>query len=178
MEEVWKDVKGFEGFYQVSSLGNIKSLNRIIKRRLKGDLPVKEKILNKRLNDSGYNTVWLSKDGKEYNKKIARLVAINFKDNPKHKAHVNHIDGNKINDNEENLEWCTPSENEKHAHRIGLKNYRGSLSPSAKLNEESVIEIRKLYKKGNTIYRELGKIYNVKPATICSVILRKNWKHI
>ncbi len=173
--EIWKDVQGFEGFYQASNLGNIKSVKRIIKRRLKGNLLVKEKILNKRLNDSGYNTVWLCKDGKEYNKKVSRLVAINWKDNPELKPHVNHIDGNKLNDNKNNLEWCTPSENEKHAHRIGLKNYRFENNPRTKLKNKDVVLIRSLWKKKEKNQQEIGKMFGIKPCTVSKIVNNHNF---
>lgn len=113
MEEIWKDVKGFEGFYQISSLGRVKSLPR------NGTIN-SERIL-KPNNVRGYLQVVLNKKGDKSYKKVHRLVAENFIENPLNKREVNHIDGNKHNNNLSNLEWVTSSENQIHAYKLGLQ---------------------------------------------------------
>lgn len=116
MEE-WKDIKGYEGKYQISSLGNVKSLiswtgDKYIKR---------DKILRGVLNKNGYLYVGLSKDGKVKKEKINRLVAEAFIDNPYALPVTNHKDGNKQNNCVSNLEWCSYSDNLKHAYKTGLR---------------------------------------------------------
>ena len=122
MVEIWKDIPGFPG-YQVSNLGNVRSLDRYkvkwnryknVRTLLKGR-NLKKHILR------DYYAVCLWQNGKMYNKQIHRLVAISFLDNKQNLPCINHIDGNKLNNNVSNLEWCSYSYNTKEAYRLGLK---------------------------------------------------------
>lgn len=136
MKETWKDIKGYEGLYQVSNFGNVKSLdhnviNKGIKQLRKG------KILKQNINTWGYATVFLYKKGIGKRFAIHRLVAITFIKNNENKEEINHIDGNKLNNNILNLEWCTRRENMKHSFSIGLekppmKNKFGKLNTRSK----------------------------------------------
>jgi hypothetical protein len=110
--EIWKDVIGYEGLYQVSNLGNVKVLKRI-KYNYKGKHIAKEKILKPGITH-GYARVVLTKDGVRYTKKVHRLVASAFLGEQKDLC-VNHIDSNRSNNNIENLEWVTILENIRHA---------------------------------------------------------------
>lgn len=121
MEEIWKDIKNYEGFYQVSNLGNVRSLDRYVNYKKIGKQYIKGKNL-KPNNVSGYYQVLLMNNGKKAYKKVHRLVAETFIPNPDNKPQVNHIDGNKLNNNVENLEWNTVSENILHSFYV-LKNH-------------------------------------------------------
>lgn len=122
MEEIWKGVDGFEGFYQVSNLGRVKSLERQAKHnRFNVMMTLREKYLRPGISSSTYITVILSDGIKRKTFSLHRLLAIAFIPNPLNLPYINHIDGNKLNNNLSNLEWCTASENMKHAHRIGIK---------------------------------------------------------
>lgn len=131
MEEIWRDVKGYEGLYQVSNLGKVKSYSRVV--RCKGGFRTQpSKILSPQTDKKKkfYNFVRLYKNGISKLFFVHRLVAIAFIQNTKNLPQVNHKDGNKLNNNAENLEWCTASENLKHAFVIGLStpvtsHYRG-----------------------------------------------------
>lgn len=113
--EKWKDIIGFEGFYQISENGNVRSLDRFDSiRDLKGQS------IKPNLKRNGYLQVGLRREGKRKWESIHRLVAIHFIDNPENKPQVNHIDGNKQNNNIYNLEWATSQENLLHAHANGL----------------------------------------------------------
>lgn len=114
-EEIWVDIEGYEGIYQVSNFGRIKSLSRPIFNG-KGYFLSKERILKGSKNEKGYLQVELL--GKPT--LIHRIVAIIFIPNPNNLPQVNHIDGDKSNNCVENLEWCTNSENQLHAYRLGL----------------------------------------------------------
>lgn len=122
MNEEWKDIKGFEGLYQVSTMGNVRKLRFI------NNYVNKEKVFSvtPQPNGTGYLKVMLWKESKHQQKLVHRLVAEAFIDNPEGKLFVNHKDGVKTNNRLDNLEWCTGSENMHHAFRTGL------WSPAAK----------------------------------------------
>lgn len=175
MEE-WKDIKGYEGKYQVSNLGRVKSLKRLATN----NHWIKEKILNesgKKKTRDGYLMVSLA--GKTF--RVNRLVAETFIPNPLNKLSVNHIDGDKTNNRVDNLEWVTLSENMRHAYKNKLKvSKQGSENPNAKLSKEDVIQIRKEYewqsKEHGTV--ALAKKYGVTNATIGHIIRRETYKNV
>lgn len=134
MQEVWKDIKGYEGLYQISNLGNVKSL----KRKSLNFKCEKDKILINCKTSQGYEKVMLCKNKQVKNQMIHRLVAKAFIPNPNNLLEINHIDGDKTNNKVSNLEWCTRSENIKHAYELGLnygsdklKGRNGCLSKSS-----------------------------------------------
>lgn len=121
MDEVWKDIDGFEGVYQISNLGRVKSLRRYRKSKLGKNVLIEETILNGAVDAYGYKIIGLSKNGKSHRKKIHRLIAEAFIPNSENKPQINHIDGDKLNNSIENLEWCTSSENNLHkARNLGV----------------------------------------------------------
>ncbi len=120
MIEVWKDIPGYEGHYQVSNLGSVKSIERLRRTKGTGITKVCERIVKPTIDKFGYCKVCLFKNGKRKYCKPHRLVAIAFIPNPDNKPEVNHKDGNKTNNNVSNLEWNTASENMRHAFANGL----------------------------------------------------------
>ncbi len=116
--EIWKDIIGFEGIYQVSNLGNIKSLNYLNTN--------KEKLLKIQIDKYGYKVISLrEKHQKNKIKKVHRLVAEAFIENPYNFTEINHKDENKLNNRVENLEWCTKQYNHDYGtrnERVGIKN--------------------------------------------------------
>ena len=117
MKEIWKDVVGFERIYQVSNYGKIKSLGNKSNHK---DAIIMKPILNYK----GYLQINLRKNGKSYHFVVHRLVAQAFIPNPDNLPQVNHIDGNKQNNNVKNLEWCDNSYNQIHANKMGLNKHR------------------------------------------------------
>ena len=119
MEE-WKDIKGYIGIYQISNLGNVKSIDRVVLRNNKYPIELKGKILYQGERNN-YKVVQLSKDNKRKGLQVHRLVAEAFIPNLDNKSCVNHKDGNKHNNCVDNLEWATYQENHIHALNTGLK---------------------------------------------------------
>lgn len=138
MNEIWKDICGYEGKYQVSNLGRVKSL-------YDGHGNYRELIMKGRNEGHGYLKVDLSKDGKCKGIRIHRLVAMAFIPNPENKKDVNHINGIKSDNRAVNLEWATRSENLKHAYDIGLKDRPiGEKNPNygIKFSKERISKMR------------------------------------
>lgn len=122
--EIWKDIAGFEGMYQISSFGNVKSMDRILPHKTHGTWHIKERVLKPHWNGpkySKYLTVFLHYGhGKTKCVRVHRLVAETFIPNPYNLPQINHIDGNKENNHVSNLEWITPAKNTEHAWKTGL----------------------------------------------------------
>lgn len=116
-EEIWKDIAGYEGRYQISNHGNVKSLTRTIIQVNGKPLTTRERILKFRIDPSGYRTTHFWIGEKEHTYKIHRLVAFHFVENPMNHNVVNHLDSNRINNYYKNLEWCSFRENATHAHK-------------------------------------------------------------
>lgn len=145
MEEIWKDVPGYEGLYQVSNMGRVKSLERTREMNLPDHTtaPVNERI-RKFGKSLGYQNVTLSKDGINKHFRVHKLVAMTFIPNPRLCTQINHKNGDKHDNRVENLEWCTPKENICHARETGLI----KTTPSFKGHHHTKEAIRRI-KDGN-----------------------------
>ena len=175
ISETWKDIKTHLGSYQVSNLGRVKSLNHY-NGKFKKYSNI-EKIRQNQVNNKGYYYVLLYNNKKIKSCYIHRLVAETFISNPENKLFINHKDGNKLNNNINNLEWVTKSENELHAHKIGLKNFKKNNLFNNKININQVNEIREKYNSGNYYQKELAKEYNVTRQNISCIVRNKSWNY-
>lgn len=168
---VWKDIEGYEGLYQISDEGEVRSLDRLAtgnsKRMLRG------KILSKLKTGTGYYRVDLCKDGKVKRHKVHRLVATAFIKNPDKKPFVNHIDNNPLNNNASNLEWCTASENSCHSVRCGRWGNRSHPTVATKEVVENVLKEYIPYKRGHSILA-ISKKTGICASTLYSA-KRRNW---
>ncbi len=181
MVETWKAVIGYEGRYEVSNLGRVRSKTRIA-QRWNAILCLSGRVLKPRRSKAGthgkgYPNVALSANGEVHCHTIHRLVAEAFIPNPENRPWINHKDGDKYNCHIYNLEWVTRRENELHAIRLGLCN-QGINNASAKLTEVQVIEIRSRYVPGKVTYEQLGREYGMAGGTIRDIVTRKTWKHL
>jgi len=155
-KEIFKDIKGFEGLYQISNLGNVKSF--------KGKEP---RLLKPRLNCMGYYHVTLSNSTSARDHNIHRLIGLHFIPNPQNKAEVNHIDGNRGNYNISNLEWMTHAENIKHGkHLKGIK---------SKFTDQDIVSIQYIYKTRKFRLREVAEIFNCSISAIHIIGKGKKW---
>lgn len=137
----------------------------------------KGKLLKPQINGS-YFAVDLSIGcGKFKRATIHRLVAMAFLENKEGKPQVNHKDGNKFNNNVNNLEWPTRSENMKHAYDVLLNSHFGEKNTQSKLTADNVLDI--VYKRSNeTSLSKISSIYGISPSTICDIMKGRSWSHI
>ena len=178
MYDEWRDVIGFEGWYQVSKTGIVRSVDRhIIDGRL-----MKGTILKQDTDKDGYKKVSLCRSGKHYKKCVHRLVAEAFLPNYMNLPVINHIDENPGNNNVNNLEWCTAKHNVNYGNRA--KKYaektQGERHYNHKLTEQDVLNIKKEYKPGviGCGTESLGKKYGVHRMTIKAILKNKSWKYL
>jgi hypothetical protein len=163
--EIWKDIIGYEGIYQISTLGNVKSLGNQFTK--------KEKMLKQKLDRNGYNSISLCKNGDAKHFLIHRLVAISFLYKKENKDYVNHLDGVKTNNNINNLEWVTASENQKHAFANGLN----KISENAFKAMKAVVCKRVLNNSNGVIYESItlaSKENNIKYSSLYRMLNGKS----
>lgn len=170
MNEEWRSIPGYEGLYEVSNDGQV--------RRLAGS-PKCRKTRTLKLNPTpkGYVVVALSKRGVVTNVEVHRLVMWAFV-GEQGVSWVNHINGIKVDNHLENLEYVTPGENLKHAYATGLMPPRyGSKNPAARTTESIVREILALYKAGVS-RKELRTRFSLSQTTIQGIVTRSSWGHV
>ena len=182
LAEEWRAVVGWEGFYEVSSWGRVRNLDRRVPSKNGGFRTVRGGLRTLGIDRGGYARAALQVGDRANKMLIHRLVALAFIPNPDNLPQVNHIDGNKLNASVDNLEWCTSKHNVQHSWSTGLSKVnenprRGEHLHSAKLTEEQVRSIRKERADGAQIV-PLGAKYGVNNSTISSICSRKKWKHV
>ena len=170
MEEIWKDISGYEGLYQVSNLGRVRSFSKFDK--------ASGHILSQQITPEGYPKVTLSVGGKRKHRKVHRLVAESFLDKTDESFIVNHIDGNKSNNSVLNLEWVSYSKNVKHALELELSMQRGETHDCAKLKDSDIPLIRKLRVEYGLKLKTIALIFGVHRVTINDIFTGRTWTHI
>ena len=169
MQEIWESVKGYEGLYEVSNLGRVRTL----KRATTSGVVLKQAVKH------GYMHVCLSKDGKPSTKRVHRLVAEAFIANPMDKPVVNHIDGDKTNNAVSNLEWATNSENELHSFRVlGKKPNRPWKGKPRKFARRLSYADATAIIDSKRPSRELAAEFGVSKTTILNIRKRKIYKEV
>jgi len=181
IQEEWRDVKDYEGYYQISNLGRVKSLDRYIKHR-GGNTFIKEKILKSILKINNYSECFLYKYNKKtYRVRIHRLVAQQFLDLDisDSKMCVCHKDDNRSNNHVDNLFLGTAKDNVRDCMKKNRRyHFIGEKNGCSKLTEKQVLKIRELCKNTNLTHKEISKQFNVSESRISIIKNRKSWKHI
>lgn len=176
MIEEWRDIEGYEGMYQISNLGRVKSVARY---KRKTDM-----IITGSPNTSGYLCVQLRKDNKRKSKLIHRLVLSAFEPcDYQDSLDVNHKDLNPLNNQLSNLEWCDDRYNSSHYwNTADMDNRkptpRGESHHLSKVNEDVVREIRRLRETTKLSNSKIGEIFGVKEGTVRQIINRVTWKDV
>ncbi len=167
--ELWRWVVGYEGLYMVSSFGNVKRVGKA-----KG--AKRDRVLKASSSSNGYLQVVLSKNCIQKVFRVHRLVASAFLERIDGKTFVNHKDGNKQNNNVDNLEWCTKSENALHSYRVlGHKKTRAlPESRRRKLTNEQIINI---YKSSGS-YAQIARDYGISDVMVRNIKLGKCWSDV
>lgn len=156
MQEEWRDIKGYEGKYQVSNFGRVLSIGRVIIRSNSTNLSIKEKYIRIYVGKKGYCTAPLSKDNKCKHCKLHRLIAEAFIPNPLNLPQVNHINGIKTDNRIENLEWVNNSENQLHCW-VGRRSSKyAGVSFVKTLKKATSKRWRAFYTDGNGKYVHIG----------------------
>ncbi len=174
MQEYWLSIKGYEGLYEISNLGRVRSF-----RRTGGK---DARILSGGISKTGYRFVILCKWGLHKHFLIHRLAAIAFIDNPYNKPFINHIDFNRQNNNINNLEWVTSLENSVYSAQHGrMKTWgrlRGEQHGRHKLTIEQVIQIKSFIFEYKFPIRLIARQYNVSEAAIYLIKRGLNWTSV
>lgn len=185
MKEVWKNIDGYDGYYQVSNTGKIRSWKN--NRWGKSKTPT---IMTLTKNNDGYNTCNLSNNSIQTQFRVARLVGTYFVQNSENKPCINHINGIKTCDFSWNLEWVTYKENAIHAwnnnlqvvsklqKEIASEIMRGSKHHNSKLNENDVSEIITMLSETDKTHNQIAKQFSVSRSTISKISNGKIWRHV
>ena len=180
-DEIWKPISGYEGVYEVSNLGRVRSCDRIVVCNDGRKYKRKGKVLRQSYDANKYYKVALCKNGKQKNFSVHRLVAQAFIPNPENKLTVNHKNGDKLDNRVENLEWATREENMQHAYDNGLKkSIKGSSNSNSKLSDDDVRYIRKHYKRRDKTFGTVGLAtkFGTTPRVIGLVVRGLTYKNI
>lgn len=182
MEEKWVPVAGYENLYEVSNCGGVRSIGRMVDNWPKGKRFIEGRTLKTTNEKCWYPCVDLRGiKGVRKVEQVHRLVAKAFIERVPGKPFINHKDGIKINNNVNNLEWCTQKENMEHASRLGLLSTEtsgpGEKSPAAKLNDGSVLEIKRRLLKGERC-ADICRDYPVGESAIREIAKGRSWSHI
>lgn len=175
--EEWKPIENYEGLYEVSSFGRVKSLS---KKWVSGRGAIRNKpdTIMVQVITKGYLRLTLKSNGSQKSFIVNRLVGIHFWDNPDNLPETNHLDGIKTNNFYKNLVWSTKSDNIIHAFETGLKiPLKGEKHPNSKFKDEDIREIRRLHEAGKN-HREIADLLGAKWRAIQKIVTGRRWKHI
>jgi hypothetical protein len=172
MEEEWRDIEGYEGCYQVSNIGRVKSLSRAVRNGKGTTRKIPERIRKPQDHSHGYLFVALHESEEYFNFYIHRLVALHFIANPKGLPEVNHKNLDRTDNRVENLEWVTHAENKAHASINNPWTPEGR--SSVRLDWLKVLEIRNLLQL-KVLRKQISTLFGVCVGSINSIATGKQW---
>ena len=182
--EEWSAIAGYEGVYEVSNFGRVRSLDRQIVKQNGETQFLSGKLLKLYSDRDDYLEVYLSQNSRVQSEAVHHLVARNFLPSPPGKVGselncycLNHIDGNKHNNSSNNLEWITNAENLQHAVDCGLFNTSG-MQTNSKLTEAQVLEIWQLLKEKRFSDRQIALCFDVSTKTVQKIKYGKAWRKV
>lgn len=176
--ELWKPVVGYEGLYEVSDHGYIRSLDRFVKRCYGGARWIRGQLRQPSVDRDGYLCICLSSGGETKTFKMHRLVLTAFRSEPFEDAVCMHLDNDRKNNHISNLRWGTVAENNKYCEDRGRANHpKGEINGNSKLTKTEVLEIRGLY-IGGVLQRELAVQFCITQTVVSKIVNRQIWKHI
>ena len=183
MEEIWKDIEGYNGYYQISNHGRVKSLQRLVTGH-KSEWQKEEKIMKLSADKKGYSMIRLTLNSIKKTFTVHRLVALHFIERVPNKNQINHIDCDKTNNTVENLEWCDNSKNQTHAFQNGLNKYTQKHREARikrglkerKLNSKQVEELKELRNSGFT-YKQLSERFGISGKMAEEIYKGKKYKN-
>ena len=174
--EVWKDIPNYKGSYQVSDIGRVRSVDRVVTYNNGRKCEHKGRVLKPAISHRGYERVVLCIDNGLTNKTVHRLVLETFKPHVNMSdLDVNHIDGNKLNNHLTNLEWLTRRDNILHAYNTGLTTNIGEGSPNTILSNTDVLEILRRLDTGE-LQKDIALDYGVSKRCISDINTGNTWK--
>lgn len=174
--ELFRDIPGWEGMYQVSNLGTVRSLDRIVVSCTGKAYRRKGKIMPQHYNTDGYKVVYLTRNGCDRTLGVHRAMALAFIPNPLSKPMTNHINAKRDDNRLENLEWCTNAENIKHSFNLGISDNKGDKHPRRVLTMDMVRAIRQELAAGKSP-KEVAEIVGTKRRNVYAVRDRQNWNY-
>lgn len=181
--ELWRPVPGYEGRYEVSDLGRVRSLDRVRrqwvqrgKKRIPRESVHRGRVLTPGQTAAGYLSVALSGPDGVRSELVHRLVLQAFSGEPEPGMHGRHLNGNPLDNRLSNLEWGTPKQNAADKARHGTE-VRGSRRATARLTEQDIPAIFRMAAQGVS-QREIAESYGVSAPTISCVLSRKTWRHV
>lgn len=177
METIWKDIPGYEGLYQASTTGDIKSIHCASWVTNNGALKVcKPKLMKFYTDRDGYKRIGLTKDSKQTTYTVHSVILKTFVGKHPEYNHVNHLNGDRGDNRLDNLEWVSPAHNVDHAMKYGLFDHRGTKNNFNKLSEMDVIAIRLFDTYRLSRRFELADRFNISRTTISNICNGTHWK--
>jgi hypothetical protein len=173
-KEEWRDIAGYEGKYQVSTLGHVRSLTRVVSHR-NGSCPKYGRLLKQTPNTKGYLLVGPTVNRIQRTRPVHRLVAETFIPRPEGAYEVNHKNGVKTDNRVENLEWVSADANMKHAVANGLRALGGGKAHWAKLQARDIPDIRARIARGESL-GSIGRLYGVDHSSIRAIKTGRSWR--
>lgn len=179
-QEIWKDCIGYEGIYQISNYGRVKSVARYVYVNHGTDnyRKLREVIMQPSIINGKYWHVIFKVNGNIKHKTVHRLVAQHFIPNPDNLPVINHLDNNGFNNHVSNLEWTTVKGNTQHAIAIGALKLKGEDNPMAKYDKALVLKIREMYDVDKIRICNIARQLDLPTKYIDLIVHRKRWKHV